>query len=236
MQFTGLTVREGVRMSNQSATGTVAILGILLLCGQMVHSQQAENSRRQQGPSLAETISFMDKSVKPEMGSVSSTNTCEVYVARNRRYTFALPKGKTLKGRDEFGNPRYGFDWMVVTEPEVTRFDFAAIDPSSINSKPAPSAAFLKEHNVDENPSELRNPDLTIVFFSTSNSTSSIETGHFNNSSDGSATAAFDDQGGTGLIVFESKDRAERFVTAFIHAVALCGGKDSDFPPTPSKP
>jgi hypothetical protein len=224
-------------MSNQSATATAAILGILLLCGQMVHSQQAENSQRQQGPSLAETISFMDKSVKPEMGSVSSANTCEIYVARNRRYTFALPKGKTLKGRDQFGVPRYGFDWMVVTEPEVTRFDFAAIDPSSINSKPVPSAAFLKEHNVDENPSELKQTDLTAVFFNTANSTNSIETGHFNMSSDGaSSTVAFDDHGGMGIVVFESKDRAERFVTAFIHAVALCGGKDSDFPPTPSKP
>ena len=38
------------------------------------------------------------------------------------------------------------------------------------------------------------------------------------------------------LIVFANdaqKDRAERFVTAFVHAVNLCGGKPSDFAPTP---
>jgi hypothetical protein len=38
------------------------------------------------------------------------------------------------------------------------------------------------------------------------------------------------------FVVFESVERAERFVTAFVHATRLCGGKPSDFPRAPRTP
>jgi hypothetical protein len=36
-------------------------------------------------------------------------------------------------------------------------------------------------------------------------------------------------------LMFSSEDKAQRFVTAFIHAVDLCGGHGSMFAPTPEK-
>jgi hypothetical protein len=190
-----------------------------------------------QGPSLAETISFMDKSVQPEVSNISSVNSCEVYVARNRTYMFALPTGVYVKSTDQLGVPHTAFNWMVVEEPAMTRFNFATIDPKSINSKAVPSPPFLKEHDVDENPSELKNADLMLVSFETTNSYDAIETGHLGPpGNDNVAAPIFDHHAKMGFIVFESKDRAERFVTAFVHAVELCGGRASDFAPTPSKP
>ena len=230
------------RIVNCGPASVMLVTGVLtfLAAGCFMQAQVAGDSRQQQGPSLEETIAFMDTSVRPEQSSIDSANSCEISVVRNRTYMFALPQSTIPKGKDQFGVPHYAIDWIVVEEPEVTRFNFAAIDPSSINSKPVPSVAFLKEHNVDENPTELKNVDLTVVFFNSANSTSSIETGHFPALKEGETARlmlpVFDHHNGMGLIVFESKDRAERFVTAFIHAVKLCGGKDSDFPPTPSKP
>ena len=37
------------------------------------------------------------------------------------------------------------------------------------------------------------------------------------------------------LVFFRDKERAERFVTAFTHAVKLCGGTPDMFPPTEPK-
>jgi hypothetical protein len=210
-----------------------AILGALVLVSQTVLSQQAEK----QGPSLADTISFMDRSVEPELSHVSSVNPCEVEVLRNKLYTFAIPKGTYLKSTN--GIVRTSIRWLVITEPaQVVRFGLAAIDPDSIKSVAVPSTAFLKDHDVDESPWELKNADLMLVSFETRNATDSIETGHFNAPSGGInyQLPTFDHQENMGLLIFESKDRAERFVTAFVHAVQLCGGKSSDFAPTPSKP
>jgi hypothetical protein len=39
----------------------------------------------------------------------------------------------------------------------------------------------------------------------------------------------------SGMILFRDKERAERFVTAFAHAVKLCGGTPSMFLPTEPK-
>ena len=76
-----------------------------------------------------------------------------------------------------------------------------------------------------------------LVTFETTNSAPSIELGNFRDAADGKTSApVFDQKKDMALIVFESKDRAERFVTAFVHAVDLCGGKGVEFAPTPSKP
>jgi len=222
--------------------GTALIgLAILSTGGSPTCAQQSANipraSQAQAKPTLLETIQFMDRSVRPESGYVASANHCEVYVTRNKRYAFAVPQGKSLKSTDQFGVRHYGINWLVVQEPEATRFEFSAIDPSSIKSNVLPSPAFLKEHNLDEDSSALKEADLTVVFFNSADATNSIEQGHFKTAADGSIqTPEFDHSGSIGYIVFESKDRAERFVTAFEHAVELCGGKGSEFAPTPSKP
>ncbi len=218
-----------------------AILGILLIVGFLLTGEQGASAQAPsipQGPDLLETISFMNRSVKPEVSSVSSDGYCVVDVVRNRHYDFAIPKSTSIQGRDQFGVPQYGIDWLIVQEPAwIMRINFATIEPKSVTSEAIPSVAFLKEH-AGERALDLKGMfDLMLVTFDTTNSTSSIETGHFNLSSDGkSAIPQFGHQGSMGFIVFESKDRAERFVTAFVHAVELCGGKTSDFAPTPSKP
>ena len=99
---------------------------------------------------------------------------------------------------------------------------------------PLPSTQFIQERNVDEHP--LKQPDLMTVAFSASDSEKAIEVGQFHNGENGTSSPVFDQKLAMELLVFESKDRAERFVTAFVHAVELCGGRKSDFPPTPSKP
>jgi hypothetical protein len=62
----------------------------------------------------------------------------------------------------------------------------------------------------------------------------SIARGGFKDSGKGDGTKIMDekDRGAKLFYVFRSKDRAERFITGFVHAVTLCGGKRSDFPPT----
>lgn len=190
------------------------------------------------GPNLEETISFMNKSVTSENSYVTSVNECELYFTRNNAYTLALPVGKYVKSTDGFGIPHYGFKWLVVQDaPRVIRFNLAKIDPTSIKSTPAPSTAFIKERDVDEHPEELNHPDLMMLMFSTANSEQSIEVGHFKDADVGKVSPPlFDKQSGAEILVFESRDRAERFVTAFVHAVKLCGGTGTEFPPTPSEP
>jgi hypothetical protein len=201
-------------------------------------SSAAAKLATQQGPNLDETISFMNNSVGPEDSYVTSVNDCELYVTRNRHYTFALPQSTYVKSTDGLGIPHYGFKWLIVEEPpRVARFRLSTIDPNSIKSKAVPSAAFVKEHDVDEHPEALKHPDLLLVRFEAANSERTIEEGHFKGSDDGSsATPVFDQKQSMDVLVFESQERAERFVTAFVHAVNLCGGKGDLFPPTPSKP
>lgn len=77
----------------------------------------------------------------------------------------------------------------------------------------------------------MKHPDLTVVNFETADSIKAIKTG---SSLFSEGTLQFDKAYALGFLVFQSKDTAER-VTAFKHAVHLCGGKPSAFGPTPSQ-
>jgi hypothetical protein len=219
-----------------------ALLSILLFSGQVAHPLTGGQdttvelpSKAAHGPTLAETIAFMDRSVKPENSYVSTANHCEVNILRNNQRLFGLPQSTYVKSTDSYGVKHYGFKWLIIKDdPRVIRFSFAEIDPASINSRVAPSPEFIGKHDLDANPKGIDNSDLTVVWFNARNSEKSIETGHFKQAND--TTPTFDREGSMEFIVFESKDRAERFVTAFVHAVELCGGTPSDFAPTPSKP
>ena len=195
----------------------------------------AAGVNNQQSPTLEETISFMNNSVESEDGYVSSVNNCELYFTRNKSFTFALPASKSIDSTDKFGKPHYAINWMIVNAPpRIYRFNLAKVDPSSINSKPVPSVEFVKSHKGDS--SALSNPDLDLVMFEASNAEKVIEVGNLKTATNGLASPIFDKKVSTEMLVFESKDRAERFVTAFVHAVKLCGGTGSLFAPTPSKP
>lgn len=220
------------RTKNAFAILAAVVMTAASLRGQ--NSSTADATSTQQGPTLAQTISFMNNSVAPEDGFVSSANDCELYFTRNRLFAFALPAGTYVKSTDLFGVAHYGIKWVVVEEPpRIYRFRLARIDPSSINSKPVPSVDFAKSHDGDLE--ELKNPDLDLVTFDTANEEQAIEEGHFEDGATGLTSPVFDKKASLEMLVFQSKDRAERFVTAFVHAVNLCGGTGSEFPPTPSK-
>lgn len=196
---------------------------------------QQSQVRETGAPTLDQTITYMNRSVSPEDGYVTSVNACELYFTRNKPFTFAIPAETYVKSTDQFGIAHYGIKWLEFEEPpRVYRFNLAKIDPTSINSKPVPSVAFVQTHG--DNVDELRNPDLDLVTFNTANKEQDIEVGHFEEGAIGSASPVFDKKTALEMLVFESKDRAERFVSAFVHAVRLCGGKGDLFAPTPSEP
>ncbi len=225
-----------------------ALLAICALQGRNATCQQTmptsqrspstiqDRGQRQEGPSLADTIAFMNRSVSQESSYITSANTCEVSILRNHLYEFSLPSGTYVKSIDSYGVSHYGFKWDSIEEKyQVIQFQLSDIDSDSIKSKAVPSNQFLKSHDVDENPKELDSPDLVMVAFSTRNSENLIQNGGLKKTADGrSLEANFEKNTNFSFIVFESKDRAERFVTAFNHAAKLCGARSSDFAPTPS--
>jgi hypothetical protein len=192
----------------------------------------------QQGPTLQDTIAFMNTMVAPEHGFINSVNDCEFTAVRNKEYLFGLITSTYVKSKDEYGIEHYGFKWNFYADSQrFIRFKLGDIDPDSIKSKPHPSLAFVKEHDFDEHPAELESPDLDVVTFSTMNLEKKIEIGTIKDIGDGeNKSPVFDQKRALDFFVFESKDRAERFVTALVYAVKMCGGKSSMFQPTLSKP
>jgi len=141
--------------------------------------------------------------------------------------------------------------------PRYMFFDLGRIDSASIESQVGGFGTeridrFVKEHPecaetskqcADAAVDELgANWDITVVSFRTTDLSHAIERG---------GLVCSDKEQHTGVcpmksrvvsgtvdratIIFHDKDRAERFVTAFLHAVELCGGQRSLFPPTPEK-
>lgn len=189
-------------------------------------------------PNLDETISFMDGSVRPENTYIAlEKNHCAIEIARNKHYTFVLPHGTHVKSVDAYGVKHYGFTYAVIQELPSSNFvwiSLSSIDPDSIKSYGAFSGEYITREHPDENPSALKHPNLTVVDFGTRNQEKTIREG---SSLSDNGTIVFNEKGSFshGMLVFESQDRGERFVTAFVHAVNLCGGKTSDFAPTPRK-
>jgi len=187
--------------------------------------------------SLGETVSFMNRAVSAENSFVSIVNGCKIDVIRNRLYTFVIPQDVYEKSVDAYGVKHYGFHWAVAKETNpVMEFDLGVIDPSSVKSQAVASPEFVNSHQVDEHPDELKSSDLSLVSFSKRDLLKSITVGPLPQVIDGHLHPTFTEAKNSELLIFESKDRAERFVTAFIHAISVCGGKTSDFAPTPSKP
>ena len=160
------------------------------------------------------------------------------YLCGENNQLFGLVTSTYVKSKDEYGIEHYGFKWSFYADsPRFVRFKLGDIDPDSIRSKPQPSLAFVKEHDLDEHPEKIDQADLFVVEFFTPNYEKKIEIGSIKDIGDGkNKSPVFDQKRGGDFFVFESKDRAERFVTAFVYAVKMCGGKSSMFQPTPSKP
>lgn len=151
-------------------------------------------------------------------------------------FTFFLPDG-TRKAKDQSGVPHAEFTFAEIEDgSQMERFQLNEVDPGSIKSHAGFSSEFILKHHPVQ-PADLERPDITVVNFSTTDLKKTIEVGALKDAGAGDGTKVFNktDSNSGWLFVFKSKDRAERFVTAFIHAVKLCGGKAADFPPTPTQ-
>lgn len=209
----------------------------ILVCTAIPLASVLVLGQEKQGPDLKATIEFMNRMVEPEHRIISMANPCELEIVNNWAYSFMFPAGTTQKA-DEHGIPRWEFTWTVLKEKyQMERFPLQDIDPTSIKSNPAFSSDFLKAHHPVQ-PSDLKHPDLRFVQFETTDLKKTIEFGGFKDAGRGDTTEVFDASVSTSrwFAVFESTDRAERFVTALVRATNLCGGKPPDFPPTPSTP
>jgi hypothetical protein len=184
-------------------------------------------SQEKKEPDLKTTVEFMNRMVEPEHRIISMANQCELEVVNNMVIPFMVPDGTTRNG------DHLEFTFTVIKDDSpIERFSLSEIDPTSIKSSGGVSSEFLGQHHPVQ-PSDLKNPDLTMVTFATRDLSRSIARGGFKDSGKGDGTKVFDEKerGAKLFYVFQSKDRAERFITGFVHAVTLCGGKPSDFPP-----
>ena len=191
---------------------------------------EAENDTTASGQQadLKTTIDFMKKmvvgdskligyQVKQDKGVVhfdyaeDATASCDIAIAVTARRLALIVDGTAA---DEYGNLEFTF--TVFQEPPVWQVSLKQIDPSSISSLLVPSREYVARMYKTHGrmlPSDLSNSDLTLVK---------------GKDTDGSMKNAV-------FLLFQSQDRAERFVTAMKHAVKLCGGTESEFPPTPTK-
>jgi S1-C subfamily serine protease len=187
-------------------------------------------------PSLDDTVKFLNDVVQPDAASsVVADPNCEIEMLNNALPTLMLPSGGVHVSRvDASGIKHYELNYskLKFATPRYSVIFLSTIDPTSIKSYPAFSEELIaRERPGDENPDGLKHPDLTVVRFDTRNKELTILQGTRQESEGGMFIT--DKTASAELVVFQSKDRAERFVTAFVHAVNLCGGKPSDFAPTP---
>lgn len=172
------------------------------------------------GVSLKEAIAVMNRMMEPEhhyIASLESTE-CSVTIASREPYRIMLPVSVYEKDKDQYGTIHYGFKYSVYEEQKLVTFDLGDIDPDSINLRNVPSPKFVEENHPGEHPEVLKHPDLTRMVFTTRDLKKSVV---------GEENVKL---GGT-FIVFESEDRAQRFVNAFVHSVRACGGRASEFAP-----
>ncbi len=179
-----------------------------------------------QGPDFKATVSFMRKMVEPDgrfIGydikqatgvkfdfSGDTTASCDINFSSRYSRVAALVDG--IK-QDKNGNeePTYS----VIHEMQYRRVSLGSIDPSTITASGSGlSLEYLQKMSATPGDwSFLKHGDLTVVLFK---------------DTDGSMK-------NFGVLIFQSSDRAARFVTAMKHAVMLCGGKVSPFAPAPTQ-
>lgn len=206
----------------------------------------------QSQPDLATTIDFMNEMVKPDGRQLAlvSDSKCEVVITSMHRanmwmLSFSENVWKLFNDSDAHGDN--------IPFPRYTKFNLADIDPATIDSKVSGFSDTYLERFWDEHPTckvvgrckdqemidfDLDRSDITAVAFKTVDLKRVVERGgttkierpegvqyHFD------LNVSVEKMG----ILFTDKDRAQRFVTAFVHGVNLCGGYNSTFAPTPSK-
>lgn len=226
-----------------------AIVFLLLVCPALL---------AQTDPNLSTTIDFMDQMVRPEGRQLSLVSNCEVaivswhkvedwlYFASSKRFMVADDTSiKSDQGEAPF--PRY------------TKFNLADVDPTTIASATGGFTSGSVKRFYEDRPGvckveddecerqrllafDAKRADATGVGFRTADLKPVVERGVITKVEDSKDPlnrtvyryAAKMQLDGAGIF-FDDRDRAQRFVTAFIHAASLCGGHWSLFAPTPEK-
>lgn len=194
------------------------------------------------------------------IGTLPSGRPHAALVISNQVVLIALPAATTKEhGYPEMLWKLFG-DSPVKKRPSYMTFNLGDIDPSSIQSSNGGYNAEALSQFWDQHPNCEANPqcsslelqflksglhNLTEVSFKTADLKPTIEQGGLEtqqacqdsekNGSECALKPLPTITAASGIILFRDKERAERFVTAFTHAVKLCGGTPSMFPPTESK-
>jgi len=210
-------------------------------------------------PDLKTTVQFMNTMVEPEHRDVlqgafqgaglQSTNGPSISIVSHRSMLMAFTTGVTYRN----GYPE--LTYSVVYEgdgrheqkdyPRYMSFALADIDPSSIESKeggydPYALAEFWDKHPKCEATPQCAHdylsflesaPKITEVQFRTTDQKPLIEWGCSETARRGLAETTVD-----ALILFKSKERADRFVTALTYAVKVVGGQPDLSPPSRQSP
>ena len=213
-------------------------------------------SANEVAPDLKMTVEFMGRMVEPEHRDVlhgvlegavlHSSNGPAITILAHQSMMMVFTTGVTHKN----GYPE--FTYSIVSDgdgkheqkdyPRYVSFALGDIDPSSIEAKvggydPYALSEFWGKHPHCEATPECSHeflgfletaPKLTTVEFHTTDLKPLIERG----GCAGASGCGLTETTGNVLILFKSKDRAERFVTALTYAVKSAGGKPDLFPPT----
>jgi hypothetical protein len=224
------------------AKAWITLLVIFVMAVIAVAQTSRSNPVTDNPPTFDVTLKFMNNMVEPEERSISSRYLdstgasvgCTLEIANNGQHKAVVPSSTYVKSVDALGIKHYGFKYAILSEGQsFESVPLTDVDPTSVKSFSAASPELIEREKPDENPEALKNLDRSVVVFKTRTGEATIEQG---SSTDSRGVIAYTEapmRGG--LLIFVSKDRAERFVTAFVHAVKLCGGKPGDFAPTPSE-
>jgi hypothetical protein len=189
-------------------------------------TQKGPNLKETIDPSLKDTVTFMGTMVAPD-GRTLTADKCSVSLMNT-----IIQRGVAIDGKTIVGGDHYEYTYSIVEDPQIAAdFNLSDMDPSSTKLfnvfSPETLSRYRQAHSAVGDYASLPTKDRAVVMLSTRDHQSKIVLGLLNKKGD-------DVERGTGgvlVIVFGSPDRAARFVTAFNHAVTLCGGRPSDFPP-----
>lgn len=188
------------------------------------------------GPGLGPTMDFMSQMLEPDGFSLNNDG-CSVTLTRSVVHAeIFIPKGTTV-GKDASGVPEIQFTWSIIEvggNVHTVRFNLADIDPESTKVFRVLSAKHFQELgqrgtirppiDFDRSVLLLITRDLKKAIHDTSLVEMKGQPGVFKDSDEViDQTSEF--------ILLTSKDGAERLLTALRHAIQLCGGRPSDFPP-----
>jgi hypothetical protein len=216
----------------------------------MQPQSSTSQSARSDGPSLTDTVAFMNRILEDDGGgAIRTAGNCELLLVRYHLGNVTLPDGTTkFPGDYDNGIPdRYQYTWSII-DPSLhldSDFNLKDIDPNSIKVNEVWSVEVI-DARQDKFDSNLPSKDRSLITFGTSNLVKAIQQTNFidhvavaNAHETGAGDISFLLQPGTtdrlskyasgDLFLIYSNDRAVRFAKAFKHAVELCGGKPSAF-------